>query len=596
MTLAEKKLTGAEAIRWDLGDLYHAYDDPRIEADMQASTQQAKTFAERYYGKVAGLNAPELLEAMQALESIYTLLTKLGSYAQMIWSVETQNPDLGKLRSKIQEHYTAIHQVILFFGLEWANAPESSAQLTDDPRLERYGHYLKIERLYQPYILSEPEEKIVSQMALTGANAWTRYFGEVTSAFKFPYEGRDLTMAEIMTLIKDPNRETRRQAAEVITEVLQANQHSTSFVMNMVLLDKMTQDKLRGYPSWISSRNLSNQVDDATVETLIEAVTGRYDIVSRYYALLKKQLGVDELYDYDRYAPIEEVKTEVAWEQAQATVLTAFAEFDPRMAQIAQEFFDKRWIDAPPQVGKRSGAYCASTTVTAHPYIFLNYDGTVDSVMTLAHELGHGIHGYLARPQGEMQADTPLTTAEMASTFCEMVVFDYLIARENDPKVRLAMRMDKVADTFATIFRQVSMNRFEHYVHTSRRESGELSTEQISDLWMQSQQPMFGQSLHLRDQYRIWWSYIPHFLNTPGYVYAYAFGELLVWALYARYQADSAGFADRYLNVLALGGSNYPHKILAPMGVNLQDPHFWHEGLGLLDDFLKQTEADAAAL
>jgi oligoendopeptidase F len=312
--------------------------------------------------------------------------------------------------------------------------------------------------------------------------------------------------------------------------------------------------------------------------------------------LLKNLLGLDELYDYDRYAPIEKVKKAIVWDDARDIVLDAFSGFDGNMANIAGEFFQKNWIDAAIKPGKRGGAYSASTSVDVHPYVFMNYDGDARSVMTLAHELGHGVHQYLAREQGELLSDTPLTTAEMASTFGEMLVFEHLTAREESPAVRLSMRMEKISSTFATIFRQVSMNRFEHAIHTARREQGELNTEQISDFWQQTQQAMFLDSVTMRDDYRLWWSYVPHFLQTPGYVYAYAFGELLVWALYARYQSSSSGFAARYLDVLRAGGSNYPHQILAPLDVNLKDPQFWHEGLGLLDDFVAQTEADAAAL
>lgn len=591
-----EKLTGAESILWDLSDLYTSPSDPKIESDMHRSREQAEAFAAQYYGKVASLNAVELAEAMRDLEKLYHVLSCLSAYAFLIWSTDTQNPDLGQLRAKIQEHLAEINQKILFFELEWVNAPEENAQLTHDPVLDGYQHYLRVSRLSQPYTLSEPEEKVISQLNLTGVSAWNRYFGEITSNFRYPWEGQEITQSEIMTLIKDPNRDTRRKAADVITEVLGQNSHATTFVFNMILLDKANSDKMRGYPTWVSSRNLSNQVEDETVEALIHAVTSRYDIVGRYYDLLRQQLGVDELYDYDRYAPLEEVKKEVSWGEGKDMVLNAFGQFDEEMGAIASEFFEKNWIDAPIKMGKRGGAYCASPSVTVHPYVFMNFDGTEDSVMTLAHELGHGIHGYLARQQTEFQADTPLTTAEMASTFCEMLVFDYLIERETDPKTRFAMRMGRTADAFATIFRQVSMNRFEHAMHTARRQGGELSTAQLSALWMETQTPMFGKSLTLREEYSLWWSYIPHFLGTPGYVYAYAFGELLVWALYARYQAEPQGFAEKYRAVLRAGGSDYPHNILAPMGVNLQDPDFWHEGLGLLDDFVAQTEADARHL
>jgi oligoendopeptidase F len=594
--VAEKPLTGAEEIYWDLSDLYASPDDPRIEADMQEVDRRAQAFEKKYRGKVASLDVEGLLEAMQELEVIYTTLSKLGSYAGINWTTDTQNPVLGKLLARTQEHATKINQVILFFELEWINAPEETAKLAGHPSLSRYGHYLTVQRAQQPYTRSEPEEKIMSQLALTGSAGWSRYFGELVSNLRFPWEGREVTQAEILAKLYAPDREVRRKAADVVTEVLQANKHATTYIFNMILLDKSSRDEIRGYPSWISSRNLSNQVDDATVEALIGAVTSRYDIVARYYRMLKKLLKVDELYDYDRYAPFETEQMTVRWEQGKDWVLTAFAGFHPRMADIASEFFDKRWIDAAIRMGKRGGAYSASTAHTVHPYIFMNFEGNTRSVETLAHELGHGIHQYLSRVQGEFQADTPLTTAEMASTFCEMIVFDHLVAQAKSPSVRLGMRMEKIASTFATVFRQIAMNRFEHAIHTARRQEGELSTEQLSGFWMETQQSMFLDSVTMRDEYSIWWSYIPHFLSTPGYVYAYAFGELLVWALYARYKSGMAGFQEKYLEVLTAGGSDYPHNILAPMGIDLRDPAFWQEGLGLLDEFVAQTEADAEAL
>ncbi|HLA44775.1 MAG TPA: M3 family oligoendopeptidase, partial [Aggregatilineales bacterium] len=547
-------------------------------------------------GKIAGLDAEELRVALNEIEAIVTVLQKIGSYAWLIWSTDSQNPELGKLLAKAQEHEAKISQTVLFFELEWANAPDEVEKLADHPVLEPYRHYLKIERLNKPYRLSEPEEKLMSQMDLSGASGWTRYFGEVMSNQRFPWEGEEITQSEILSKVKDPDREIRRRAADVITDVLTKNLHTTTFVFNMILLDKSSRDNIRGYKNWVSSRNLANQVDDATVEALIDAVTGRYDIVARYYRLLKKVLGYDELYDYDRYAPVEETQIDISWGEARDIVLNSFSGFDPRMADIAGQFFEKNWIDAAIHMGKRGGAYSASTSARVHPYIFMNYDGHATDVMTLAHELGHGVHQYLSRDKGELQAHTPLTTAEMASTFGEMLVFDYLTARTDDPAVRFSMRMEKITDTFATIFRQVSMNRFENAIHTARREQGELSSEQLSDSWQQTQQAMFRDSVIIRDDYRIWWSYIPHFLNTPGYVYAYAFGELLVWALYARYQKSQNGFAERYLDVLRAGGSDWPHNILAPLDVDLKDPQFWHEGLGLIENFVTETEKDAESL
>ncbi len=591
--VAEKKQTGAENVRWNLNDMYSGPDDPQIEQDMAESLAKAKAFGEQYRGKVASLSAAELRQAVEIYEGIIAYLYKLGTYSYLIWSTDTQNPTLGKLLAKVREHGNDINQETLFFDIEWGTAPDEVGKLADDPALEKYRHYLHVERLNKPYLRSESEEKIMSELSLTGASAWDRYFDEVMSNLRYDWQGEKVTQAEILDKIRHPDREIRKAAADSVTATLRQNTHPTSYIFNMILLEKSSRDKIRGHKTWISSRNLGNQIQDEAVDALVNAVTSRYDIVARYYKLLKNVLGYDELFDYDRYAPIDKVEAAVTWSESREIVLNSFGGFDERMAEIAEKFFDNQWIDAPPQPGKQGGAYSHPGASAIHPYVFMNFTGKIESTMTLAHELGHGVHQYLAAQQGELQKSTPLTTAEMASTFGEMLVFDYLIAREQDANVRLGMRMEKIASTFATVFRQISMNRFEDAMHNARRTQGELSTDQLSEFWLKTQRAMFGDSLTLREDYGIWWSYIPHFVGTPGYVYAYAFGELLVWALYARYKNGLAGFNEKYLHALALGGSDWPHNILAPLDVNLQDPQFWHEGLNLLDAFVADTEAEA---
>lgn len=595
MVASSAPVTGAEYIHWDLGDLYNAPDDPQIEQDMQSTHEMATAFAAQYRSRVAMLTTDELAAALTAYEAIIRQLSKIGAYAFLTWCTDTQNPDLGKLLAKRDEHYTEIEQIILFFELEWTNAPAEVEERADDPQLVRFTHYLKQKRLMQPYTLSEPEEKIISQLTLTGNLGWSRYYDEVVSKLTYTVDGQELTQSEVTDLLFNPERETRQKAAAAISKTYQENNHTITFIFNMVLLDKAAKDKIRGFDSWISARNLSNEVADATVTALIQAVTTRYDIVARYYRLLRQQLGYAELFDYDRYAPVTHEEPKILWEEAQSIVLEAFGNFDPRIAEIAQLFFDKQWIDAPPKMGKMGGAFCLSTTEDLHPFVLLNFTGEMSQVMVLAHELGHGIHGYLAREQGELQSNTPVTTAEMASTFGEMLVFDHLVQKQTDPAVRFAMRMRKMADTIATVFRQIALNRFEHAIHTGRRTQGELSTDQLSAYWLETQREMFADSLTIRDEYGLWWSNISHFVSMPGYVYGYAFGELLVWALYARYKNSPDGFAHRYLHVLQSGGSNWPHEILAPLGVDLQDPNFWHEGLDLLDAFIAAMETDAAA-
>ncbi|NJL92706.1 MAG: M3 family oligoendopeptidase [Anaerolineae bacterium] len=488
MTVAPPLTTGAESVRWNLNDLYLAPDDPQIAQGREALRAAAQAFAEKYRGRVAQLSAAEMLEALQTYEANTALAKRLITYPHLAWTTATQDATWGKLLAQSREFLNEINQVVLFFELEWTNAPEEPAQaLINDPALAHYQHYLRMERLYQPHTLSEPEEKLMSELSLTGMQAWSRFFGEVMSRIEFQIGEERLTQSQVLNRLEDPDRQVRQQAANAMTEGLRTHLHTTAFVYNTMLADKASRDRLRGFESWIASRNLANQIEDSMVDALVNAVTSRYDIVWRYYALIKQFLGYDELFDYDRYAPVLEVKQHVSWPDAQATVLEAFGAFSPRMAEIAQLFFDHHWIDAAPVQGKRGGAYSASVSAAIHPYIFMNYLGDQDNVMTLAHELGHGVHQYLGRDQGELMNSTPLTTAEMASTFGEMLVFDHLIQRQTDPQVRVAMRLGKILDVIKTVFRQTAMNRFEDRIHTLRREQGELSAKQLNATWLETQ-------------------------------------------------------------------------------------------------------------
>jgi oligoendopeptidase F len=595
MTLT-MEATGAENVRWDLSDLYAGIDAPEIEADIQDLKQRSEQFAQNYRGRVAELSAESLLEAIIEYEKIVEGVARLTSFAQLQWTTDTLNEDYKRILSRLERFESDIDKLLVFFELEWQKAPASADELANSPILGKYHHYLKLSRRRAPYSLGEKEEQIISELTLTSERAWNRFYGEVMSKARYYFEGKKLNQSEILNLIRAPERAVRQKAADSFTDGLKQLTHSTTTVFNVLAQYKASIDKMRGYPTWISSRNLDNQTDDATVEALINAVTSRYDIVSRYYRLVQKLLGYETLYDYDRYAPILDSEWKIDWYEAQNVIMEAYDHFDPRMAEITAHFFENRWIDAPPAPNKRGGAYSSRAVTTAHPYIFMNYMGTADSVMTLAHELGHGVHQYLSRQQGHLLSNTPLTTSEMASTFGEMLVFESLMKRLDDPKERLALRLSKVSDTFATVFRQISMNRFEERLHNTIRQEGELTTDQISSLWLETQRPMFGDSVVLRDDYRFWWSYIPHFLSVPGYVYAYAFGDLLVWALYARYQAEGGDFSERYLKVLSMGGAVYPDELLEPLNVNLKDAHFWHEGLTLIEDMVIQAENEAAAL
>lgn len=589
---SEETKSGAENILWDLSDLYDSPDSAELKEDKERVRKLAENFAKKYKGRVAELNASEHSEALKEYEEIVQIAGKIGSYAQLIWSTNTEDSKLGKLLQDARELGSEISQKLVFFSVEWLKVEEEVAnQLIESEELERWKHYLTTSRLYKKHTLGEEAEKVMSAKSVTSRSAWNRYFDETLGAARFELDGESLTEQQVLSKLHSPDRDLRRKAHASLTSTFKDHSRSLTFIFNTILSDKHTNDKLRGYDSWITSRNLANEIDQSTVDSLINAVTGKYDLVQRYYGLKKELLGYEKLYDYDRYAPLAKNRKKVSWDQARENVLEAYGDFHPEMKKIAGRFFDKKWIDAAIKPGKRGGAYSASTVTSIHPYVFMNYDGQLRDVQTLAHELGHGVHQYLSRKQGELQSSTPLTTAETASVFGEMLVFNRLMESLDDPEEKLALLVSKIDDTIATVFRQVSMNRFENKIHTARREDGEQTTEQFSDLWHQTQHALYGDSIELTDEYRLWWCYIPHFLHTPGYVYAYAFGELLVLALFKAYQSGQEGFAESYLELLEAGGSDWPHNIVGKMGIDIQEETFWNQGLTLFEQMIEDAEA-----
>ena len=591
MTKTKTKKTGAEDIQWDLSDLYNSIDDPALSKDRELVLEKADEFASKYKENIAQLDASEFKQALVDYEEIIELIGKIGSYAHLIWSTDTGNAEYGKLMQQANELSSEVHQKLVFFDVEWMRVDDDQAQqLIESDELEHYEHYLESSRRYKEHMLTEKEEQILSAKSVTGRSAWNRYFDETIGAARFELEGEEMTEQEVLSKLHEPDRELREKAHASLTEKFKDMSRTLTFVFNTLLADKHTNDKLRNYDSWISSRNLSNEIDDETVELLVNSVTDNYSLVQRFYKLKKKLLGYDKLYDYDRYAPLLKNEEEIQWDKAREMVLNSYSEFHPEMGSIAGKFFEHSWIDAAIKPGKRGGAYSASTVPSVHPYVFMNFDGKIRDVQTLAHELGHGVHQYLSREQGALQADTPLTTAETASVFGEMLVFQKLMRKLEDPREKLALLIGKIDDTIATVFRQVSMNRFEHAMHTKRREEGELTTDEFSQLWRNVQEDLYGDSVELTDSYDIWWCYIPHFLHTPGYVYAYAFGELLVLALYEEYTQSSNGFADNYIKMLEAGGSDWPEHIVGTMGLDITDPKFWNKGLQAIDKMIAQAE------
>ena len=588
--LAESPATGAEDVRWNLSDLYASEAD--LDADLARAEADAQAVSADYRGRVAALDAASVAALFDALGEVHDRSGRAATYAYLAWSTDTEDATRGALLQRVREATTRIGQALVFAGVEWAGVDEATAHaLTAGPDLARHRHHLEVATKARRHVLSEAEEKILSEKAVTGVSAWNRLFDETLGAARFTVRGEALPLALATAKLHEPDRDLRRDAAAAVTAGLAEMERPLAFVFNTVLADKASTDRLRGYDTWDADRHESNETDAEQVDALVAAVTGRYALVQRFYVLKKRLLGLDEMLDFDRYAPLGASGRSVPWAEARQTVTDAYRSFLPEFGDITERFFDERWIDAPAVPGKQGGAYSHGAVPSAHPYILLNYTGRLRDVQTLAHELGHGIHQFLAREQGVFHADTPLTTAETASVFGEMLTFQHVLKSLSDPAERLALLVEKIDDSMATVFRQVTMNRFEARIHAHRRDVGELTPDDFAGHWMETQRAMYGDSVALTDGYRCWWSYIPHFVHTPGYVYAYAFGELLVLALYARYVAEGPAFATRYRDLLAAGGSDWPDALVARLGVDLRDAVFWDGGLNAIEALVAEAEA-----
>jgi oligoendopeptidase F len=594
----------ADGISWDLSDLYDGVDDPRILIDLQAALGRAAAFENAYRGKIAALQpgqASVLLNAVHELEALFEQMDRPAVYAMLHHSAKTDDPPRGALLSRAQEERTKINKHLIFFDLEWvALADETARTLTAQPALAHYRHYLDHKRAWKPHFLSEPEEKVLDEKGITGRSAFNRLFEETTARLQFTLSARDkpetLSLQEILAKLYDADREVRRAAAVGISAGLQSNERLLTFIFNTVILDHTVDGRLRNFAGPMDSRNLANEITPEVVEALMSATERHYPLVQRYYRLKGKLLGLDKLFDYDRYAPISGDLPTCEWSTAQRIVQESYDALSPDAGAVIRQFFDKRWVDAALRPGKRGGAFSSSAVPSVHPYILMNYTDRLRDVMTLAHELGHGLHQYLSRGQGYLQCDTPLTTAEMASVFGEMLTFRRLQEIYPEPRLRLAMLCGKIEDAFATVFRQVVLTRFEQSLHRARKEQGELSAQTINELWLQANRAMFGAGLEMTDGYAGWWSYIGHFIRSPFYCYAYSFGELLVLALFQKYRQDGAAFVPRYLQLLSSGGVDAPHVLLAKLGVDVTDPSFWELGLRLLTEMVADAERLAGSL
>ncbi len=580
---------------WDLGPLVDGDGEAGVRRLLEQASDRAGRFAERYAGKVERLDQEGLRGAMLELAELSELVGRAGSYAALRFATDTSDPARGALLQHVQERGTAIETQLLFFELEWAELGDDRAEeLIGAPALEFCAHHLRSTRRYRPHLLTEPEEKILTEKSISSNSAWARLFGELVAALRVQLDGEEHTLDVALSRLQMADRETRRAAAEAVSAALEPGLRTRAFIYNTLVHDKAVEDRLRHYPHWLASRNLSNEASDESVLALIEAVRARFGIPQRWYALKAKLLGIERLADYDRVAPVLPEDVTYSFAQARELVLDTYESFSPKAGGVARQFFEERWVDAPVRPHKRGGAFCAYTVPSAHPYVMLNFTARRRDVLTMAHELGHGLHATLARPQGVFHQSTPLTLAETASVFGEALVFGRLLEAAGSDDERLSLLADRVDGAIATVFRQMAMNRFEHLVHTRRREEGELAVDRFCELWVQTQHELLGDAVEITEGYRMWWSYVPHFINSPGYVYAYAYGQLLALSAYSRFLQEGDSFVPRYLELLAAGGSRSPKELGAIIGIDLADPGFWDAGLDLVERQLGEAEELAA--
>lgn len=581
---------------WDLSDLYTAVDDPRIDKDLQRAIEHARKFEETYSGKIAAdISGEDLLKALDHYERLLREQSRPGSYASLHYSTDTTDTARGALTQKVREIGSQISTHLIFFDLELAQLPLATFErLLSDPQLAKYHHYLEQQQALAKHYLSQAEETILEETANCRGRAFKRLFTEVTSRMKYKFklngEEKLLTQSELLAYSYDSDRSLRQQAAESLAAELQNNAHVLTFIHNTLLHEKQISDRLRDFEHPESDRHISNELDKQVIDVMTEVCVKNFDIVHQYYDLKRRLLGLDSLAHYDRYAPLRQQKQEIEYDKAKELVISSFGRFSPKMKELVEPFFEKNWIDVPPKPGKRSGAFCAGVTPDLHPYVLLNYTGKARDVMTLAHELGHGIHDLLAARNHYLDYHPVLPLAETASTFAETLVFEKLQELLESPEEQLALLCEKLEDTFATVFRQISMFRFERSLHAARRADGELTTERINGMWQEAMQEMFGPSLTLGADHQWTWLYIPHIVNTPFYVYAYAFGELLVLALYARYRQEGESFLPKYFELLAAGGSQAPAKLLSALGFDIASPEFWQGGCDLIRANLEKAK------
>ncbi len=577
-------IPSANLLRWDLSDLFTSPNDPRMLETLAAVQQEAEGFAEHYKGKIAELSPTRLAEAIRIFERLEQTMARTASYAGLRFAADTA-PENGALLQKIREQVTSASIPMLFFDVELRTLPaERIDSLMATPELADYRHFLEAVRAFAPYRLTEPEERILTEFADTGRRAFVRLHEELTASSRFPLPGKEtpVTQAEIIHAMSDSDRVLRKVASDSLSTGLAAQGRTYAYIYNTLIQDKATEDRLRGYTYPEQARHLDNELSPETVEAVVSVSESGYPLVERYYSVKRKLLGLDRLYQYDRYAPLLAEEQTIPFVEARDLILDAFAGFHPEYRAAAAAFFENAWIDGPPAPGKQGGAFCAYVTPDHHPYIFLNYMGRPGDVRTLAHELGHGIHSYLSRGQSYVNFHGTLPMAEVASTFAEQLVFDRMLEGAT-PEVRRAAYAEQIEQSFATIFRQTMLYRFEQSVHQERK-SGEVPQARINALWQEGSNRMFGGSVHFEEGHGNWWMYISHFIGTPFYVYAYTFGEMLALALYRKYREEGNHFAPRYLTMLRAGGSLSPAELVAPLGIDLTNRSFWQGALKIVEE------------
>lgn len=584
-----------QAPRWDLSDLYESPRDDRIERDFTMLEQKARSFEDSWKGRLHTLSPADFAQAISEYESIEEGLGKLAAYAQLLFAAHTTDPETGRFLQGVQERMTSLSAHLLFFSLEINCLDDEFVKaLCQAPEVEGWAPFIRDLRVFKPYQLSDEVERVLLELSVTGRQSWVRLFDETMAAMTARIGESDLPLGDVFNRLTDSDRQKRHEAAQSISHSLAQQQKLLVMITNNLAKDKATMDKLRGYPRSVSSRNRANMVEDEVVDALVDAVDASFPGLShRYYKLKANWLGLEKLEHWDRNAPLPQSDDKVlSWEEGKEIVRQAYRSFDPEMGQLAETFLNNPWIDAMAAPGKSSGAFAHPVVPSVHPYLLMNYHGRARDVMTLAHEMGHGIHQILAgRTQGYLRSSTPLTLAETASVFGEMLTFQSLLDKETSPERRRHLIASKVEDMLNTVVRQVAFYQFEVQLH-AERQKGELSAEQIGAIWRKVQEHSLGPAFHFTSDYDLYWSYIPHFIHSPFYVYAYAFGDCLVNALYGVYQEHPEGFAEKYKALLSAGGTLRHRELLHPFGLDASDPVFWHKGLKVISNLIDQLEVE----